>query len=116
MAQQDAPDEPVPTEADQSLIDAIRAGDEGRVEAALRDGASANATTTAEEGEFDNMSAGTLSALMLAYPTTLLMNVPYALIMGSTNEAIRESLNPSGGHSLASTALDVAAHSPSTAA
>ena len=42
-----------------------------------------------------------LSALMLAYPTTLLMNVPYALIMGSTNEAIRESLNPSGGHSLA---------------
>jgi len=41
-----------------------------------------------------------MSALMLAYPTTLLMNVPYALIMGSTNEALREVLNPGGGHSL----------------
>ena len=39
-------------------------------------------------------------AFMLSYPTTLLMNVPYAVIMGSTNEAIRETINPSGSHSL----------------
>ena len=39
-------------------------------------------------------------AFMLSYPTTLLMNVPYALIMGSTNEAIRKRINPEGRHSL----------------
>jgi len=41
-----------------------------------------------------------LSGLLRAYPTTLLMNMPYALIMGSTNEALRELLNPSGEHSV----------------
>ena len=48
------------------LFRAIRKGDLGGVEAALRDGASVDSTTTAEEGEFDNLSAGLLSALMLA--------------------------------------------------
>jgi len=37
---------------------------------------------------------------MLSYPTTLLMNVPYATIMGSSNEALRGVLNPRGEHSL----------------
>jgi len=41
-----------------------------------------------------------LRSQMVAYPTTLLMNVPYALIMGSTNETLREAINPSGSHSL----------------
>ena len=66
MAQPDPPDAPAPTDAAQRLMHAIRAGDEGRVEAALRDGASANTTTTVEGGEFDNTSAGAMSALMLA--------------------------------------------------
>ena len=39
-------------------------------------------------------------ALMLSYPTTLLMSVPYALVMGTTNEALRDVLNPGGEHSL----------------
>lgn len=39
-------------------------------------------------------------AFLVSYPTTLLMNVPYALIMGTTNEALRNVLNPSGEHSL----------------
>ena len=39
-------------------------------------------------------------AFMLSYPTTLLMNVPYAMIMGSANEALRGVLNPRGEHSL----------------
>jgi len=39
-------------------------------------------------------------AFLVSYPTTLLMNVPYALIMGSTNEALRNVLNPGGEHSL----------------
>ena len=38
-------------------------------------------------------------AFLRSYPTTLLMNVPYALVMGSSNEAIRGILNPSGAHS-----------------
>ena len=64
MAQPDAPDAPAPTDAAQRLIHAIRAGDEGRVEAALRDGASANTTTTGEESKY--LSAGSASALVLA--------------------------------------------------
>ena len=43
-----------------------------------------------------------MRGLLLSYPTTLLMNVPYALIMGSTNEVLREAINPGGEHSLAS--------------
>jgi hypothetical protein len=39
-------------------------------------------------------------AFLRSYPTTLLMNVPYALVMGTTNEALRGALNPSGTHSL----------------
>lgn len=39
-------------------------------------------------------------AFMLSYPTTLLMNVPYALIMGTTNEAIRMVINPDEEYSL----------------
>ena len=39
-------------------------------------------------------------AFLRSYPTTLLMNVPYALIMGSVNEAIRGAINPNGTHSL----------------
>ena len=62
MAQPDAPSAPAPAEAAQRLTNAIHAGDEGGVEAALRDGASANAITTVEEEEFDGMSAGELSA------------------------------------------------------
>ena len=41
-------------------------------------------------------------AFMLSYPTTLLMNVPYALIMGSSNEALRELINPTAEHSIGS--------------
>ena len=44
-------------------------------------------------------------AFMLSYPTTLMMNVPYAIIMGSTNEAIRSALNPSGKDTSLSTYL-----------
>jgi len=44
-------------------------------------------------------------AFMLSYPTTLMMNVPYAVIMGSTNEAIRSALNPSGKDTSLSTYL-----------
>ena len=47
MAQPDAPDAPAPAEAARRLIDAIRAGDEGRVEAALRDGASVDTSDSA---------------------------------------------------------------------
>jgi len=39
-------------------------------------------------------------AFMLSYPTTLLMNVPYALVMGTSNEAIRNALNPGEEYSL----------------
>ena len=39
-------------------------------------------------------------AFMLSYPTTLLMNVPYALIMGTTNEALRNLINPGDEYSL----------------
>ena len=41
-------------------------------------------------------------AFVLSYPTTLMMNVPYALIMGTTNEALRTWLNPTGQHSVSS--------------
>jgi len=41
-------------------------------------------------------------AFWLSYPTTLLMNLPYALVMGATNEELRRLLRPSGDHSLAS--------------
>ena len=39
-------------------------------------------------------------AFILSYPTTLLMNVPYAVIMGTANEAIRNALNPADEYSL----------------
>ena len=45
---------------------AIRQGDEEQFERALSLGAGVNTTTTVEEGEFDHMSAGDVSALMLA--------------------------------------------------
>jgi len=35
-------------------------------------------------------------AFVLSYPTTLIMNVPYALVMGTTNEALRNAIDPSG--------------------
>ena len=50
-------------------------------------------------------------AFMLSYPTTLLMNVPYALIMGTANEAIRNALNPGEEYSL-STYISVRAAAP----
>ena len=40
-------------------------------------------------------------AFLRSYPTTLMMNVPYALVMGTANEGIRNVLNPNGQHSLA---------------
>ncbi|KAL1493533.1 hypothetical protein AB1Y20_017236 [Prymnesium parvum] len=39
-------------------------------------------------------------AFYLSYPTTLFMNVPYALLMGATNDALRTYLNPHGTHSV----------------
>ncbi len=48
-------------------------------------------------------------AFLRSYPTTLMMNVPYALVMGTANEGIRNVLNPNGQHSLA-TYLVVRAH------
>ena len=39
-------------------------------------------------------------AFVVSYPITLLMNLPFALVMGSTNEALRQMINPSGEHSL----------------
>jgi len=41
-------------------------------------------------------------AFLLSYPTTLLMNVPYALVMGSANEKLRDVINPRGVHSVSS--------------
>jgi len=41
-------------------------------------------------------------AFLLSYPTTLLMNLPYAVVMGSVNEWIRLRINPTGDHSLGS--------------
>lgn len=35
-------------------------------------------------------------AFYVSYPTTLLMNLPYALIMGTSNEGLRQMLNPGG--------------------
>jgi solute carrier family 25 iron transporter 28/37 len=35
-------------------------------------------------------------AFYVSYPITLLMNLPYALIMGTSNEALRQLLSPSG--------------------
>jgi solute carrier family 25 iron transporter 28/37 len=40
-------------------------------------------------------------AFVRSYPTTLMMNVPYALVMGTVNEGLRGVINPSGkGHAL----------------
>ena len=39
-------------------------------------------------------------AFLRSYPTTLMMNAPYAVVMGTANEAIRGVLNPNGSHSL----------------
>lgn len=61
VAEQDATDATAPTE---QLFDAIRAGDQGRVEGALRKGASVRDTTICENS--DVISAGTVSPLMLA--------------------------------------------------
>lgn len=35
-------------------------------------------------------------AFYVSYPTTLLMNLPYALIMGTSNEALRQLFSPGG--------------------
>jgi len=35
-------------------------------------------------------------AFVISYPTTVVMNIPYALVMGTTNEAIRNTIDPSG--------------------
>ena len=35
-------------------------------------------------------------AFVISYPTTVVMNIPYALVMGTTNEAIRNAIDPSG--------------------
>jgi solute carrier family 25 iron transporter 28/37 len=40
-------------------------------------------------------------AFYVSYPTTLLMNLPYALIMGTSNEALRKLLSPNGDPSYA---------------
>ncbi|OWZ12171.1 Mitoferrin [Phytophthora megakarya] len=37
-----------------------------------------------------------LRALYISFPTTLLMNLPYSMIMVSTNETFKKILNPSG--------------------
>lgn len=42
-----------------------------------------------------------LGALFRAFPTTLVMNVPYASIVVATNESAKEAMNPSGEHSMA---------------
>jgi len=39
-------------------------------------------------------------AFVISYPTTLLMNLPYALVMGTTNEALRNAIDPSGNLSV----------------
>ena len=39
-------------------------------------------------------------AFMISYPVTLGMNVPYALVMGTSNELLRRRINPTGEHSL----------------
>ena len=39
-------------------------------------------------------------AFLVSFPTTLFMNVPYALVMGTSNEKLRQILNPSGEHSV----------------
>lgn len=37
-------------------------------------------------------------ALYMSFPTTLLMNVPYGMVMVASNETIKRVLNPSGEH------------------
>merc|ERR1719424_186175 len=39
-------------------------------------------------------------AFWLSYPTTLLMNLPYALLMGSANERLRQLFAPDGDPSM----------------
>ena len=39
-----------------------------------------------------------VKALWASLPTTLLMNIPYACVMVSTNESVKLILNPSGQH------------------
>jgi solute carrier family 25 iron transporter 28/37 len=41
-----------------------------------------------------------IGALFRAFPTTLVMNIPYASIVVATNESAKEALNPSGEHSM----------------
>lgn len=41
-----------------------------------------------------------VGALYVSYPTTLVMNMPYAAVMMATNESLKKVLNPSGGHNL----------------
>eukprot|EP00908_Phaeocystis_cordata_P018646 Transcript_30109.p2 GENE.Transcript_30109~~Transcript_30109.p2 ORF type:complete len:160 (-),score=56.31 Transcript_30109:104-583(-) len=40
-------------------------------------------------------------AFVISYPTTVVMNIPYALVMGTTNEAMRNTIDPSGNLSVA---------------
>ena len=49
-----------------ALTAAIREGDEEQFKRALSLGAAGNTTTTVEKGEFDSLSSGDVSALMLA--------------------------------------------------
>ncbi|CAE7942234.1 mcfF, partial [Symbiodinium sp. KB8] len=41
-----------------------------------------------------------LSALWRAFPTTLVMNIPYASVVVATNESMKEVLNPGGQHDM----------------
>lgn len=41
-----------------------------------------------------------IGALFLSYPTTLVMNVPYAAIMVAANESFKRLLNPSGEYNV----------------
>lgn len=40
------------------------------------------------------------SALFRSYPTTVLMNIPYASVVVATNETLKEFLNPDGQHDM----------------
>jgi solute carrier family 25 (mitochondrial iron transporter), member 28/37 len=46
-----------------------------------------------------------IRALYVAFPTTLVMNIPYACIMVPTNESARKILNPNGTYNLTSAML-----------
>lgn len=40
------------------------------------------------------------AALYRSYPTTVIMNFPYAATVVATNESLKKALNPSGGHDM----------------